>query len=125
MSNKGVLILLVVLVIIFGIILTCPNKADHKAAIVEKVTNVLKTDTVTNGIFSFVTNAVVTKVVGTAADNLLSVDNYFIFSLGTIRYNGEKRVVSIGILHHVFCLFREKDLEDMIEKNIGNIISPE
>jgi hypothetical protein len=112
MSNKGVLILLVVLVVVFGIILTCPNKEDHQNAIATKVTGIIKNDSLasSSGI-GVLGTAVVTKFVEAAVDNMVTVKNYFFFSLGTASYNNEKAVISIGVLHHVFCLFDQKDLE--------------
>jgi hypothetical protein len=116
MSNKGVLILLISLVIIFGIILTCPNKEDHKVAVVNKVTSILKSDSVSSSSLEMIdaaSNVVVAKIIETAVDNLLTVDNYFFVSLGTIKYDHSKRLISIGVLHHVFVLFSKDDLEGL------------
>ncbi len=111
MSNKGVLILLVVLVAIFGIILTCPNKEDHQSAIAAKVTDIIKSDSVasSSGIGALGA-AVVSKFVEAAVTNVVTVNNYFFFSIGSVSYNNEKAVVSIGVVHHVFCLFSKEDL---------------
>lgn len=35
-------------------------------------------------------------------DNMLKVDNYFVCSIGTITFDGETKVVSVGVLNHVF-----------------------
>jgi hypothetical protein len=123
MNNKGVVALLVGLVILFGLILTCPNKDDHKIAVVAKITEAIKNDSINANNYSkeFLGGIVVSKIIEVAADNILSVNNYFVFSLGTIHYNGDQRVVSFGILHHVFCLFSKKDLEDLGENNVDNV----
>jgi hypothetical protein len=112
MSNKGVLILLVVLVAVFGIIMTCPDKSAHQNAITDKVVNIIKNDSVASatGIATLGEEAI-TKVVDAAVANVVTINNYYIFSLGTVRYGKDKVVVSIGLLHHVFCLFDKKDIE--------------
>jgi preprotein translocase subunit YajC len=112
MSNKGVLILLVVLVAIFGLILTCPNKEDHQSAIATQVTDIIKNDSVASstGIGALGTTVVI-KLIEAAVSNVVTVNNDFLFSIGSVKYNNERAVVSIGILHHVFCLFDKSDLE--------------
>src|SRR5574344_1466316 len=112
MNNKKVLILLVVLVVLFGIILTCPDKEDHQNAVTAQITDMIKNDSVAaNTGIGVLGTAVVSKFVDAAVDNMVSVKNYFFFSLGTVSYNKETAVISIGVLHHVFCLFDKKDLE--------------
>jgi len=112
MSNKGVLILLVVLVAVFGIIMTCPDKSAHQNAITDKVVNIIKNDSVASATGIGTLGAgVITKFVDAAVANVVTVNNYYIFSLGTVRYGKDKVVVSIGLLHHVFCLFDKKDIE--------------
>jgi hypothetical protein len=127
MSNKGVLSILIGLVILFGFILTCPNKEDHKQAIVGKVETVIKSDTVADDMnaLKMIGGAVISKMIEVAADKMVTVDNYFIFSLGSVRYHGEKRLVSIGILHHVFCLFSEKDLNQIGSSDDAGILQNE
>jgi len=112
MSNKGVLILLVVLVAVFGIIMTCPDKSAHQNAITDKLVNIIKNDSVASatGIATLGEGAI-TKFVDAAVANVVTINNYYIFSLGTVRYGKDKVVVSIGLLHHVFCLFDKKDIE--------------
>lgn len=112
MSNKGVLILLVMLVAVFGIIMTCPDKSAHQKAITYKVVNIINNDSVasTTGIGAL-GSEVIAKVVDAAVANVITVNNYYLFSIGTVSYGKDKVVVSIGCLHHVFCLFDKKDLE--------------
>ena len=112
MSNKGVLILLVVLVAVFGVIMTCPDKSAHQNAITDKVVNIIKNDSVASATGIGTLGAgVITKFVDAAVANIVTVNNYYIFSLGTVHYGKDKVVVSIGLLHHVFCLFDKKDME--------------
>ncbi len=112
MSNKGVLILLVVLVAVFGIIMTCPDKSAHQKAITNKVVNIIKDDSVASATgIGTLGSEVIAKFVDAAVANVITVNNYYFFSIGTVRYGKDKVVVSIGCLHHIFCLFDKKDLE--------------
>lgn len=43
-------------------------------------------------------------LIGLALDNMLTVDDYLVCSIGTVTVRGESRVVSFGILNHVFFL---------------------
>lgn len=121
MSNKAILILLTILVVVFAFIMTCPNKEDHQSAIANQVTEIIKSDSVasTTGI-GLLGTAVISKFVEAAVANMISVNNYFFFSLGTVKYNNEKVLVSIGVMHHVFCLFDKKDLEKFDTGNGGS-----
>ena len=52
-----------------------------------------------------------TGIGGLVIDNMLKVDNYFVCSVGTITYEGETKIVSVGLLNHVFTA----DDEDVME----------
>lgn len=43
-----------------------------------------------------------TGIGGLVIDNMLKVDNYFVCSIGTMTYDGDTKVVSFGIMNHVF-----------------------
>ena len=45
---------------------------------------------------------------------MVSVDDYFIFSIGKLHYGAEEKTVSFGILGHVFT-FDSADLRKAIE----------
>ena len=59
------------------------------------------------------------KLVAQFADAIvgqfMSVDNYVIFSVGKIRYGGETKTISFGILGHVFT-FDADDIGKAMDK---------
>ena len=48
-----------------------------------------------------------TGLAGLVIDNMLKVENYFVCSIGTITYENETNIVSVGILNHVFTASEE------------------
>jgi hypothetical protein len=46
-------------------------------------------------------------------ESRLSVDNHFLFSIGKVTFDSESKIVSIGILNHVFT-----DINDNIKEKI-------
>ena len=41
-------------------------------------------------------------------DNLVSVDNYFVGSVGKINIAGKSYIVSVGVLNHIFTLNKDQ-----------------
>ena len=48
-----------------------------------------------------------TGLAGIVLDNTLKVENHFVCSVGTITYDGKTKIVSFGILNHVFTADKE------------------
>lgn len=55
-----------------------------------------------------------TGLAGIVLDNTLKVENHFVCSVGTITYAGKTKIVSIGILNHVFTADKE-DFKQALE----------
>lgn len=113
---KKLLLLILILVAITGIcVVTCPDKASHTAALKE-VLNTALTEELSSSESDDAGLVMLGSMIGTGLgglviDNMLKVDNYFVCSIGTITYDGETRVVSIGVLNHVFTP-DEKELKE-------------
>lgn len=100
----GLLILLVA---------TCPKPQQHKEAVAEVVTEVINEeaslvpndadDPFSRTIKDF-TSTFTAKMVAIGVDNLVSVDNYFVCSIGRLHYANRSHVVSVGLLGHVFTI---------------------
>ncbi len=118
---KKVFIVIVVLLAIAGIaVLTCPDKAAHKEAIMsvinEKINESVgkETDEGDEGIAVFA-SSLGSGIIGYVLDNRLSVKNHFVFSTGEIRHlDGETERLSIGVFGHVFT-FSKEDLDKALE----------
>lgn len=103
---KKFLLFVLLLVTITGIcIVTCPDKESHSTALKEAMNMALTEEFSDGGSDAEVVmfgSMIGTGLGGLVIDNLLKVDNYFVCSVGSITYDGETKVVSIGVLNHVF-----------------------
>ena len=119
----GILITLVVVAAV--LILTCPKPEQHKEVLSSVITatvndaandstNTTGNELIDNAVRS-ISNAFAGKVVEAAVDNLVTVDNYVVCSLGKVNYNGKDYVVSLGLLGHIFTV-DEDDLQKAAEQ---------
>ncbi len=104
--------LLVIIIVLGVLVLTCPDKEVHKEAIKEDMAEMVNEKFANDSImgmsgFGVSGIAFVKGMASMVLDTNLRVRNYFIFSLGEISYDGEKRIVSIGIMGHAFTVFRK------------------
>ena len=101
-------ILLVVLVFGVACIVTCPDQDVHTDALKnllnETITAEMYKDVTTeeDEVLAMLASMLGTGIGGLVIDNILNVDNYFVCSIGRIMYDGEERIVSVGLLNHVF-----------------------
>ena len=119
----GILITLVVLVAVM--VVTCPKTEQHKevlsTVIPTTVNNAvndndnLTGNTFIDNAFKTVSNAFAGKVIETAVDNLVTVDNYVVCSLGKVHYDGKEHIVSLGVFGHIFTV-DEDDLREAAEQ---------
>lgn len=115
----GILIALIALVAV--LIITCPKPEQHKDAlsgvITQTVNDAVNDSTNTTGdefidnAFRSISNAFAGKVIKTAVDNLVTVDNHIIYSTGKVNYGGKNHIVSLGLLGHIFTV-DEDDLQE-------------
>lgn len=103
---------LVVLLVVLGLLVaTCPKARMHKEAVADVVSETVgeafqldsipADDPASRSMKSFAHEAT-RQIVGVAVDQLLTVDNYWVCSVGRIRYADKRPVVSVGVLGHVF-----------------------
>ena len=126
-SHTGCLIaiLLTLVALVAVMIVTCPKTEQHK-----EVLSTVITTTVNNAVndndnltgnafidnaFKTVSNAFAGKVIETAVDNLVTVDNYVVCSLGKVHYDGKDHIVSLGVFGHIFTV-DEDDLREAAEQ---------
>lgn len=119
----GILLTLVALVAVM--IVTCPKTEQHKEVLSTVITTTvndavndndnLTGNTFIDNAFKTVSNAFAGKVIETAVDNLVTVDNYVVCSLGKVHYDGKDHIVSLGIFGHIFTV-DEDDLQEAAER---------
>lgn len=119
---KGFFYLLLTLLIIAGVgIITCPDKNAHSDALKDllntALTEELSTDleTTEDAGWAAFGSVLGTGLGGWIIDNMLTVKNYFICSVGYITFDGETEVVSLGLLNHVFTANDEEIMETASE----------
>ena len=110
-----------ILVIVVGVFtVTCPKAEDHRRAIAQvsrdwvqsqqmELTGNKMTDAVLNEAFKWL----VGEGTNLALDQMLTVDNYVVCSVGRISITGEPHVVSIGVLNHVYT-YGTEDLQQLL-----------
>nr|WP_313978601.1 GYF domain-containing protein [uncultured Prevotella sp.] len=119
----GILLTLVVLVAVM--VVTCPKTEQHKEVLSTVITTTVNdavndNDNITgntfiDNAFKTISNAFAGKVIETAVDNLVTVDNYVVCSLGKVHYDGKDHIVSLGIFGHIFTV-DEDDLQEAAER---------
>ena len=105
-------ILAIVLVCLLVLMVSNPNKQDHKEAIKTEVTTAITKladrNNQDNDIFSMglkmLTNLFASSTVDATLDQILNYHNYLICSSTDVTFDGEQHKVSYGILGHVFTL---------------------
>jgi len=89
---------------VFVLVLTCPNKNDHKEALKSRLSTFVNENSSSNDeIFGVNLGSLVfSGIAELVLENKLTVKNYYLFSIGEINIDGNKKVVSFGILKYVF-----------------------
>lgn len=117
-------LLLSFVVLIATMIITCPKAEQHKEVLSTVITATVndavnESDNITgnaylDNAFKAVSNAFAGKVIQAAVNELVTVDNYVVCSLGKVRYEGKAHVVSVGVFGHIFTV-DEDDLREAAE----------
>ena len=103
--------LLITLLILLGVgavaVITCPDRQDHKDAIVkvigDSISDELQGSNSDSQGISEIVGSIGSSVAGYLLDNRLTVKNYFVFSVGELKdFYGEEQRVSVGVFGHVF-----------------------
>ena len=125
-SHTGCLIgiLLTIIALVAVMIVTCPKTEQHKEVLSTVITATVNdavhdNDNITgnnfiDNAFRTISNAFAGKVIEAAVDNLVTVDNYIVCSLGKVHYDGKDHIVSLGIFGHIFTV-DEDDLREAAE----------
>lgn len=117
------------IVLIAALFFTRPTAGEHKAVLTEVISDTMndysaQADSATHNdvfvqAFSQLFFNAIEKTIHAAVYNLVKVDDYGICTVGRIRWQGKNRIVSVGVLGHVYTLHKE-DLKKIIEKNINS-----
>lgn len=116
--SKKILAIAVIIIAIVVLALSCPDKQAHVDALnnelMSKINQSIANDDSpsTNGVDEL-TASLASSIIPKVLKSKLDVRNYFLFSIGEITYDGKTKVVSLGVLGHVFPI----GLSDSEKKN--------
>ena len=120
---KKFLFLIVFLAVVAGaLIATCPDRNAHLEAIKSVVSEVAneemdkQSNILTTELASISTMLTINMADTYLKSNLIIRDHTF-YNIGYINYNDDLRMISFGILNHVFTLDKETAKEIMKEKS--------
>lgn len=114
--------LAVAAVLFFALLMTCPDEAKHRDAVSREIMEAVRdemgrpdtgseTIDLLGGMFG---QAIASQLVDAIVGQFMEVDNYFIFSVGTLHYDGKSKTVSFGVLGHVFT-FDSQDIRKAVD----------
>lgn len=98
--RKIILAVLALLLVVMA--LTCPGKETHKDAVGKEVERTISSMSGDGGSWGVIGDMMMSGIATFAVDQLLDVEDYVFFSIGSIRYGDRSKAVSFGIFNHVF-----------------------
>lgn len=122
--KKGNVVLLIFGLIVLLAVLTNPSTERHKEAIKIKLKEYMqksmteKMNDSSNGFeqlgqaFGMILGSAIIEPI---VDNLISTDNYILFSVTKITWDGETKVIGVGVFNNVFIT---KELDNALEKGL-------
>ena len=113
--TKAFLVLFAVLVLY--LLTHVPNERKHEAAVSRVVAEAVEdiTDSLGGGEDGVMPmSGMIGRISADLISKSLTVDNYWLFSVGRMEYEGKKHVVTFGIAGHVFCFFNKEDVKKMV-----------
>lgn len=111
--------IIIAVVIAFALTVTCPTRDQHCEAVADEISKALKSSGGSSDFWGMFSNIFASGVVNMAVNQFLDVDNYYLFSIGTINIEGKSRAVSFGILNHVFTFDNDYIREALNEERMA------
>ncbi|MBO4825674.1 MAG: DUF4359 domain-containing protein [Prevotella sp.] len=116
---KKFLVIIIILLVAVLAVMTRPDKAAHKEAMMKAVKEYVDEEASNQGfgdnVITNIGKGVVNKVIEVALGSKLKVDDYYLFNTTHVNLNGEKKTLSVGLFGHVFT-FDKKMLRDALNE---------
>lgn len=115
---KKYLLIIIVLLVAVLMVLTVPDKAKHKEAMMEAINEYVEEEAVDklgDTVLARLGKGVIVKTVETALNSKLKIENYYLFNKTYVRLNGEDQMLSLGMFGHVFTFDKEMLREKLEE----------
>lgn len=121
---KKFLILIVLVVVIAGaLVATCPDREAHRTAVKDVLSGVINSEMDNqsiNGALASIGTAVAVSAVDAYLNSKLLIRDHTFYNVGVIDYDGEFRMVSVGVLNHVFTI-SEDDARQLIKDKLPSL----
>lgn len=116
---KKLIALAIILLVAVLMTLTRPDKKAHKEAMMEAVKEYIDEEAgnkgfADNGLTRLGKGAIV-KTIGVVISTKLKMNDYYLFNTTHAKIGGQDRILSVGVLGHVFT-FDKDMLREAIEK---------
>jgi DNA repair exonuclease SbcCD ATPase subunit len=115
---KKYLLIIIVLLVAVLMVLTVPDKAKHKEAMMEAINEYVEEEAVDklgDNVLARLGKGVIVKTVETALNSKLKIENYYLFNKTYVRLDGEDQMLSLGMFGHVFTFDKEMLREKLEE----------
>lgn len=115
---KKYLLIIIVLLVAVLMVLTVPDKAKHKEAMMEAINEYVEEEAVDklgDTVLARLGKGVIVKTVETALNSKLKIENYYLFNKTYVRLDGEDQMLSLGMFGHVFTFDKEMLREKLEE----------
>lgn len=102
------IVIAVLVALVVTAALTCPDRKQHVQVISDRLSVLYEGaeyDDDGSGVFGALLGGL---LLSATIESMITVDDYFVFNVGKVTYEGEDRVMSIGAFGHVFALSREQ-----------------
>ncbi len=117
---------LLVLILIVGVAIlmtqTRPEKKAHKEAMMKAVKELVDEEAEERGfgdnVFTNLGKSVVNAAIEGALGSKLKMHDYYLWNTSYIKMKGEEKLLSVGLLGHVFT-FDKKMLRDALEESMN------
>ena len=111
---------LVVLVVLVGFFMlaTCPKDNDHKEAICLSINKAVDekfgdSSLSISGLINYGSKLAIKNAARLFIDSNVEVQNYGLLSIGRYTFNGRNKVISVGMFNHVFTISKNDILEEV------------
>lgn len=108
---KKLLVSLFFIALVILLVLTSPPKKVHSESITSAFNDAIRDKSENSNMLGLLMDGVASYFLSSIVDKSLIVDNYLIFSLGKVQIQGESKIVSVGLLNHVFTIGAKEMLE--------------
>jgi hypothetical protein len=117
--KKFLFLLFLLAVIAVTLMATCPDKKAHHEALKDVASKVINAEMLNSKIdesMASIGRMLAINVVDAYLSSNLILGDHTFYNIGYISYNDDLRMISFGILNHVFTLDKETAKEMMKEK---------